>query len=898
MLEIKHLTKYYTKSKPIISDMNLTFPSKGLNIIVGKSGCGKTTLLNMIGTMDQDYIGSIELDGVELSTLSYNKITDYRNYDSAYIFQINSLFEHLTVKQNIELVLDLQDKEAKIDEVLEKVGLKGFENKKVKYLSGGERQRVGIARALVKDCKIILADEPTSALDSKNAHRILSILKEISKEKLVIVVTHDTKKAFQYADRIIKLVDGRVVEDETINHVEGDVKTYEKKQPRKRLLRPIFWDLFRKNLVINLFIIILCSAVLVVFNLAKEQRKIMDDYNQFYNEGNYEFNPLRTLSTHVANEIDFYNVVKAGQTDEPYTYFKKVSDKNGGLSVNDIEKVSNLFKDYNIHYGNALYGGLVIEDVSMSFKYSITIDGMSHYWNENQRTNYLYYTYNENNDYDLIYGRRPQNDNEIMITDTIANEYLLHNDLDNSDLSVILGTDLIIDDIYHVGQSAGNASKSYFYNVPTPFTVVGILRTNQLQYFTYGKNEQSYLLVDKIFQQTRDSSYMNKALIKPYGYVVTMNHLDAYQKVQFYEEDLKLDSIYIGNKKLSQNTVSTFHGYYDYRGLLGYEDNLVIDHDSRIVAKDNQKTELTGNEIIVSRDLLKLAYPDILNREDADIKANYQTQISGKEITLSFYSAKGIIDKTFKIVGVSKTSNNSNKLFYVSNSVFDEIDSFITPENNPSITLELKGVKAKERIKLIEQAFSEGYVLVPQYKMPGPYLEFVPTQGEVELQDEEGYLEKVNISVYYLFSRYYNNDDMNSMNSVLEIINSIYAFCLIMGIVISLGFIYLKEKRQKMNIMKLSQIGVSSGRIVVMNFISYVLVSLLIGGLSYILTSLAIDIINSYFVIDLLGNKVGLIARFRLLLTNTTLITTIISTAITLILGLISSIVIVNRSRR
>ena len=164
MIEIKHLRKKYARGKEVISDLNLSFDEVGLNIIVGKSGCGKTTLINILGGMDRDYEGIVSVDGHDLNELNYTGIADYRNFTSAFVFQKNSLFEFLTVEDNLKLCLDIQNNEANISEALERVGLAGFEKKKVKALSGGEKQRVAIARALIKDCKIIFADEPTSAI--------------------------------------------------------------------------------------------------------------------------------------------------------------------------------------------------------------------------------------------------------------------------------------------------------------------------------------------------------------------------------------------------------------------------------------------------------------------------------------------------------------------------------------------------------------------------------------------------------------------------------------------------------------------------------------------------------------------------------------------------------------
>ena len=130
MIEIKHLRKKYTRGKEVITNLNLNFGEVGLNIVVGKSGCGKTTLINILGGMDLDYDGIVNIDGANLRELNYGDIADYRNFTSAFVFQKNSLFEFLTVEENLRLCLDIQNNESDISEALEKVGLKDKLNNK------------------------------------------------------------------------------------------------------------------------------------------------------------------------------------------------------------------------------------------------------------------------------------------------------------------------------------------------------------------------------------------------------------------------------------------------------------------------------------------------------------------------------------------------------------------------------------------------------------------------------------------------------------------------------------------------------------------------------------------------------------------------------------------------
>lgn len=219
MIEIKNLTKIYKSKKKLeckaLDDINITLPDKGLVFIVGKSGSGKSTLLNMISGLDTITSGEIIADGNYVSKM--NK-TDFDKYLSTYIgfiFQDYRLIDDFTIKQNIELSLDISGKQGDISYYLKQVDLEGYENRYPRELSGGQKQRIAIVRALIKDPHIILADEPTGNLDAKTTTQVLQILKEISKEKLVLIVSHSLTDAYKYGDRIIELSDGKIINDKS-----------------------------------------------------------------------------------------------------------------------------------------------------------------------------------------------------------------------------------------------------------------------------------------------------------------------------------------------------------------------------------------------------------------------------------------------------------------------------------------------------------------------------------------------------------------------------------------------------------------------------------------------------------------------------------------------------------
>ena len=221
MLEIKGITKDY-----IMRDQKVT-ALKGVDIcfrrsefvsILGPSGCGKTTLLNIIGGLDRYTSGDLIINGVSTKNYKDRDWDTYRNHSIGFVFQSYNLIPHQTALKNVELALSIggvsrKERRTRAIEALKKVGLEEQLNKKPNQMSGGQCQRVSIARALVTNPDIILADEPTGALDSKTSVQVMDLLKEIAKDKLVIMVTHNSELAESYSTRIIKMKDGEVLED-------------------------------------------------------------------------------------------------------------------------------------------------------------------------------------------------------------------------------------------------------------------------------------------------------------------------------------------------------------------------------------------------------------------------------------------------------------------------------------------------------------------------------------------------------------------------------------------------------------------------------------------------------------------------------------------------------------
>ena len=229
MLELRNVRKTYrTKAGEVhaLDGISLTFPETGLVFISGKSGCGKTTLLNVIGGLDGIDEGEIFVQDKAFSTFSAKDYDSYRNTCVGFVFQEYNLLAEYSVEYNVKIAMELQGRdtdERALEALLREVDIEHLRNRKPSELSGGQRQRVAIARALVKDPRIIMADEPTGALDSETGAQVLDALKKLSKNRLVIVVSHDREFAEKYADRIVHLVDGRVVDD--ISFAERELQT-------------------------------------------------------------------------------------------------------------------------------------------------------------------------------------------------------------------------------------------------------------------------------------------------------------------------------------------------------------------------------------------------------------------------------------------------------------------------------------------------------------------------------------------------------------------------------------------------------------------------------------------------------------------------------------------------
>lgn len=254
-LKLANIKKTYKNGEVVtaLKDISIRFRENELVSILGQSGCGKTTLLNIIGGLDQYDSGDLIINGLSTKKFKNSDWDAYRNHSIGFVFQSYNLIGHQTVLQNVEIAMTLSgvsapERKQRAKQALTEVGLADHLNKKPNQLSGGQMQRVAIARALVNNPDIILADEPTGALDSHTSVQVMDILKEISRTRLVIMVTHNGELAEEYSDRIIRLLDGEVQSDSN-PITEAEVVNGSAKQPERQKFKKTSMSLFTATLL-------------------------------------------------------------------------------------------------------------------------------------------------------------------------------------------------------------------------------------------------------------------------------------------------------------------------------------------------------------------------------------------------------------------------------------------------------------------------------------------------------------------------------------------------------------------------------------------------------------------------------------------------------------------------
>ena len=429
MIELKKLNKYYKSGQGTyhaLRDINLQLPDKGLVFIVGKSGSGKSTLLNIIGGIDSYDNGELIIDDVNTKNFNAKDYNTYRNTYIGFIFQEFNVIKSLSVYDNIALSLELHHKSPKehhneILDIIDKVGLKNKENRAMNEISGGERQRVAIARALIKNPKVIIADEPTGNLDTKNRDVVMDILKDLSKDRLVLIVTHDKEIASKYGDRAITIKDGAILSDEVYN--EANI-VYSDKIYKTEPVSPNIFTSFKLGFKgflqhkLRFILIILLFSFSLIFAGSTVNLSLTDSTLEYaYYQSDYNNNILN-----IGNEYTNYGFTSSS-----------------GFYNHEVEEMLHKYStDFNEN-GFEFYKSMLIEipfsdNVNKTGTFRSQIERITLFSSQQKANTKMYLTDEEEQNRWRAAGNNTSeiNNHAIYITDYIADNLLLFNYFDSS----------------------------------------------------------------------------------------------------------------------------------------------------------------------------------------------------------------------------------------------------------------------------------------------------------------------------------------------------------------------------------------------------------------------------------------------------------------------------------
>ena len=540
MLKLSKITKTYItggESVEALKGIDIEFRKSEFVSILGQSGCGKTTLLNIIGGLDRYTTGEMQIDGISTQNFKNRDWDAYRNYKVGFVFQSYNLISHQTILSNVELALTIggiskKERKQRAIKALEDVGLKDQINKKPNQLSGGQMQRVAIARALVNNPEIILADEPTGALDTKTSVQIMEILKEISKDRLIIMVTHNPELAEKYSTRIVKLVDGIITEDS--NPLKDNIKYDKINQKQKTKIGKTsmsFFTAFRlslNNLLTKKGRTILVSFAgsigIIGIALIQSVSNGFQAYVDHIQEDTLTSYPLTIMeeTTDITGALLAMTTAE-GKSDgtEIVTEEQYISKMLGNLSTNDLKSFQNHLKD---KYDE------VDEDIS-SIKYSYSVDPMIYSKGKDDKllklnpsnlfnggfSSSLMSSYTSiysqmiddkeaiTKSYDILAGRLPEKYNEMMIVLSEPNKI--------SDLLVYSLGLRNMEELRDMVKKIMNGEKVYINNEPISVSYEDLLNV-QLKLImptdTYKYNEKY-----KVYENmTENAQYMDEVYDK------------------------------------------------------------------------------------------------------------------------------------------------------------------------------------------------------------------------------------------------------------------------------------------------------------------------------------------------------------------------------------------------
>ena len=598
MLKLKNIKKSYKTSgftQVALNDVSLDFKKQEFVSILGPSGSGKTTLLNIIGGLDRYDSGDLIIKGKSTKKFKDKDFDSYRNKSVGFIFQNYNLISHIDILSNVEMGMTLSGKRRKIRkkkaiELLEKVGLKDHIHKKPNQLSGGQMQRVAIARALANNPEIILADEPTGALDSVTSEQIMQLIKEISKDKLVIMVTHNNELAKKYSDRIIYMKDG-IVEENSYENDEELIEEYKLKKTKLSFFTALYLSLNNirtkkgRTLLTSFASSIGIIGISLILSLSNGFTKQIDKFERdtsdampliiSYNKMSAEsiqsevsslnpssktdkekYSKKEEVTTEKEDEEQKYNNIN----DEFMNYIKNINDKN--LSSIGLKYSTNL--NLIQHRENEYYK---VEDEKTLNSFSLMSIPFKNF-NNNETSEII------TNYYDVLKGKLPTNYDEIIIeidkTNTINDslkkalginkDIISFDDILNSEIKLVYNDDYYSEfEGYYISKAVDKNMYENSNNLT--LKVVGIIRGKKSKDSVLTSSSGIYYTNDlslHIMEKNNESKIVKKQEESDYNVLTGVK----FEKNAKGEREKRTILEYLG-KKSNPNTINLYPKNFD-----------------------------------------------------------------------------------------------------------------------------------------------------------------------------------------------------------------------------------------------------------------------------------------------------------------------------------------------
>lgn len=608
MLELRNINKsYITKNERVnaLKNINFTFPDKGLFVLMGPSGCGKSSLLNILTGLDSKYEGKVLYNNENIKDI-YN---NYRN-EISYMTQSFNLFDNLTVFENINLSLKLLGKsdKTKVETILKDFEIYDLANKKCNTLSGGEKARVSIARAVIKNPKIIFCDEPTGNLDDKTSKLVWTLLKKISETVLVIIASHDEKNSYEFGN-VIKIIDGQINE-EIINNVVSNKNTFIKYKTSSNLSLNLLFKIFNNKKMLYILSILVMSISFIMFGLFNKLSSV-----------NIKKAEINTIINSDINEITLY---KKGNINDYTIYF----------SQNDLKTTHKLLQNSGSYYASSLLSNNNI----FTFEFENTLDITDYYKLYNSSANENNVFIDERLCSFKILGRKPIYENEIMISNFLA-DYIIRfgsfdengNQISFNNYSDILESTLkvsnekvVISGIYIVNE---NIKEKNFISLGDKDLLLKYL-------YTYYVNE-NYFKISKFSE-----NFVSPGL---FDFKVDGKDAQVYLSDEVLENEIYIDS---DKNKVNLNIIDKnklFNGFNN-----SYELNVVKTNGLILVNSNLLKDYILPHQLIkeiIVKNFNKNNITELLNYEKNGIYYKSQLTESLENYVISFENTIGVFKK-------------------------------------------------------------------------------------------------------------------------------------------------------------------------------------------------------------------------------------------------------------